>query len=445
MLQPTTAYAGSSVSRFVLGIVVSMKILALAPDVPATSRMPGSPRLFSLCRELSRKHQIVLATFSSSEARYQTFANDPSTVGVFQRIEILPDAPPMTWWGQQRHRIHLAPYFETRFRYPDYHRSIRMRIKDLCSKEAIDLIHVDLVVMAQYVDPEWNWPAIIDLHDSLTLLGRRMLHSERGLRRRLAAYLNLVSVERSEQSLHRTFALALTNSTVDEGVIRGLSPSANTLTITNGVDMEFFAPDSRATESDRLVFTGVMGYGPNEDAAAYFCEEVFPLVRARRPQCEFWIVGSQPSARVEDLARLPGVHVTGEVDDVRPYVRSAGLFVSPLRVGSGVKNKILAALAMQKAVVATSLSIEGLDVRDDRELLVADRPDVFAHKVVHLLGNPAEAQRLAATGLARVRSKYSWAAMGHALESAIEAVLRSGPIRWNEGATVRRDGTICGE
>ncbi|MBU6482907.1 MAG: glycosyltransferase [Nitrospirae bacterium] len=402
-----------------------MKILVLAPDVPATSRMPGSPRLFNLCRELSRLHELFLVTYCSSHERYQSFLNDPTTSHVFTRVEVLPDPPAVRWWGQQWHRVHLAAHFETRYRHAGYFRAIRDRIRKLCLQERIDLIHVDLLAMTQYVDPRMNIPAFVDLHDSMTLLCRRVLNAERGWRKRLSAYLGLIGAKRLEETLGRTFDLIITNSTVDEQVIRELSTQTKTLTITNGVDMEYFAPDSTLPDADKIVFTGVMGYAPNEDAALHFVEDIFPLVKAKRPEVQFWIVGSEPSERVKALTRISGVHVTGKVDDVRPYVRSATVFVCPLRVGSGVKNKILAAMAMQKATVATSMSIDGLDLADNREVLLADEPQAFAEKVVRLLTDQKAAQQLGVNGLARVKGQYSWAAMGKALETAVQSVMAS--------------------
>ena len=409
-----------------------MKILVLAPDVPATSRMPGSPRLFNLCRELSRHHELFLLTYSSSRERQQDFLNDPTTSHVFTLVEVLPDPPAARWWGQQRHRVHLAAHFETRYRHAGYYRSIRERIRELCLQERIDLIHVDLLAMIQYVDPQMNIPAIIDLHDSMTLLCRRMLNAERGWRKRLSAYLGLIAAQRLEGTLGNSCDLIITNSTVDEQVIRELSTKPKTLTITNGVDMEYFAPDSTLLEADKIVFTGVMDYAPNEDAALHFAEDIFPLVKAKRPEVQFWIVGSGPTERVKALTRISGVHVTGKVEDVRPYVRSATVFVCPLRVGSGVKNKILAAMAMQKATVATSMSIDGLDLADNREVLLADEPQAFADKVVRLLADQKAAQQLGGNGLARVQGQYSWAAMGKALETAIQSVMASRNGRANQ-------------
>src|SRR5690349_16384370 len=106
-----------------------MKILVLAPDIPATSRMPGSPRLFNLCRELSRQHELQLLTYRSSPERYRAFSSDPATSGVFSRLDLLPDLPAIGWWGQQWHRLHLAAHFETRYRLPVYHHSMRNHIR----------------------------------------------------------------------------------------------------------------------------------------------------------------------------------------------------------------------------------------------------------------------------------------------------------------------------
>lgn len=402
-----------------------MKILVLTSDVPATSSMPGSPRLFSLCRELSKHHELLLVCRCSSRDRYRTFLNDPTAARVFSRVDVLPDPPRPTWWGQQWHRVNLAAFFETQYRQPTYYRMVREKIEALCVEAKVDLIYADLIFMTEYVGEHRTIPAIVDLTDSITLMGTRVLRSERGLSKKLSAWVHLVRARQLERSVGKVFDLVVTNSVVDEGVIKELSASSNTLTVTNGVDMDYFLPGPSGGETDKLVFTGVMGYPPNQDAALYFSDEIFPLIRAKRPNAQFWIVGNGPPENIRKLAQRPGIHVTGEVDDVRPFVRSSALVVCPLRLGTGVKNKILIAMAMEKAVVATPLSIEGLDLVDHREVVLADGAQAFADKVVHLLENPAEAQRLGANGLARVRERHSWAAMARSLEAAIDSVIIS--------------------
>ena len=384
--------------------------------------MPGSPRLFNLCRELSKRHELLLVTRASPSARYQSFISDPQTAEVFSRVELLPDPPKPTWWGQQWHRLHLAASFETRYRQRDYYRFVRHKIRDLCVRETVDVIYADLLTTSQYIDRRMSAPAIVDLHDSMVLLYRRTVKSQREWRPKLTAFFNLLSALRLERNLAKNFDLIVTNSAVDDGVIREFAGTAQTLMITNGVDTEYFTSVSDAPTPGKIVFTGVMGYAPNEDAAMYFVNDIFPLVREKRPDAEFWIVGTGPSDQVKALERIDGIHVTGHVDDVRPYVRSATVFVCPLRYGSGVKNKILAAMAMQKPIVATSISVEGLDVADDREVVLAVEPRAFAANVVRLLVDEEEARRLGTNGLVTARDKYSWAAMGQALETALLAV-----------------------
>ena len=172
-------------------------------------------------------------------------------------------------------------------------------------------------MMAQYAKPFRGMPIVADIHDSLTLLQRRLLRGERRLVNKLRLYLALRGIQHLESTLHEFCDLVITNSHVDEAVIRELSPTGDTMTITNGVDLEYFESDLDQTAAgDRLVFTGVMGYGPNEDAALYFAQEIFPLVRAKFPTAEFWVVGAGPSPAVLSLVSEPGVHVTGAVDDM---------------------------------------------------------------------------------------------------------------------------------
>jgi glycosyltransferase involved in cell wall biosynthesis len=402
-----------------------MRILALASGIPATSSMPGSPRLFCLTRELSRHHEMHLATLCGSEHRYDLFLKETSTNPVFKSVTILPNRPPTTWWNRQVNRINLGAGASTRYACPEYHRQIRTIVQDLLRRERIGLVYVDGLLMTQYVEATAERPAIADIHDSGSLLFRRMMRVEKDLRRKALLYLESLSESRWERTLGRLFSLIVTNSAVDEGVIKKLSPSANTLTIVNGVDSEFFTPNHGASDPAKLVFTGVMSYGPNEDAATYFCDAILPFVRRLHPEAEFWVVGDQPTPRVRSLAGQPGVHVTGGVADVRPYLDAAGVFVCPLRYGSGVKNKILAALCMAKPVVATRLSLEGLDLRENRDVLVADEPADFAEKVIGLVRDPARAEALGRSGQGFVRARYSWSARAAQLDEALRTLPHS--------------------
>lgn len=387
--------------------------------------MAGCPRLFNFCRELSKSHDISLIALNQSDDRRKSFLNDPDTNGVFREITLLPPSSRSCGWlNRQNHRVRLAPHFATKFLQPKYYDEIRRTVdKTIALNDLIDLVYVSGLSMTQYVQSNPKIPAILDLGDSKTLLLKRTTMMERRLLRKIALRLETWSISRWEKALGKYFTLVVMTSKVDESFLKTLDPSAPTLTISNGVDFEYFSPSNAPGNPAQLVFTGVMSYGPNEDAVLYFCKDIFPLIRKECPGTQFWIVGQDPSWKVQALAADSGVHVTGAVDDVRPYVQSAGVFVSPLRYGAGIKNKILAAMAMQKPVVATSLSVDGIEVQADQDVLVADSPKEFATKVVRLIKDESMAGRMGKNGHRLVLKRYSWKSSAGVLEAALHQVV----------------------
>lgn len=176
----------------------------------------------------------------------------------------------------------------------------------------------------------------------------------------------------------------------------------------NGVDLDYFCPGSADYDENVISFVGRMDYFPNEQAMVDFCAEVWPLLRRRRPTLRLIIVGAEPTHRVRRLARLDGVVVTGSVPDVRPYVRSSALTVTPLKIARGTQNKILEAMAMRVPVVASSQAAKGVDALPGVHLRVADDPVELAETILQVLGDRAERERLALAGLERVRSHHTW-------------------------------------
>jgi polysaccharide biosynthesis protein PslH len=163
-----------------------------------------------------------------------------------------------------------------------------------------------------------------------------------------------------------------------------------------------------------------MDWLPNEDAMLYFVRDVLPLIRASEPTATLSIVGRQPTAAVSRLANVQGVEVTGRVDDVRPHVASAAVYVVPLRIGGGTRLKIFEAMAMGKAIVSTTVGAEGLPVAGGLHLFIADDAPAFAHAVVRLLRNQTERARLGDAARHLVLERYDWDAAGRSLEVALE-------------------------
>ena len=195
--------------------------------------------------------------------------------------------------------------------------------------------------------------------------------------------------------------------------------------VRNGVDLEFFMPrPAPPAGDDTVVFTGAMDYYANVDAVTYFAHEVLPRVRARRPQARFVIVGSRPTAEVRLLERLPGVVVTGFVDDIREWYARAAVCVVPLRIARGIQNKLLEALAMGRPVVSTTAAADGLGAGASDGIRVADDAHALADAVVQLLGDRDAANAQGALGRRFVEREYDWERAMGALEGLLTGAAR---------------------
>jgi sugar transferase (PEP-CTERM/EpsH1 system associated) len=206
--------------------------------------------------------------------------------------------------------------------------------------------------------------------------------------------------------------------------------------IPNGVDTEGFRPASDTRPVDELppherahldgngphlVFTGMMDYLPNIDAACWFAREILPRVREHHPGACFVVVGARPAPAVRALADLPGVRVTGFVERAAPYLRAAQVAVMPLRIARGIQNKALEAMASAAPCVATRTVAEGVSATHQRELLVADEAQAFAQAVVSLLDDSASAQALGLRARAHVEQRFGWQPLMQRLIDEIDA------------------------
>lgn len=177
--------------------------------------------------------------------------------------------------------------------------------------------------------------------------------------------------------------------------------------VTNGVDLEAFRPQGVATERG-CVFVGALDYLPNVEGAAWFCREAWPEIRRRRPDATIALVGRRPTAEARRLAERPGVELVGQVPDVRPHLAVAAVAVVPLRIARGVQNKVLEAMAMGKAVVASPEALTGLRAEPGVHALVAEAPGEWADAVVQLLDDGPLRRRLGAAGRRHVEEYHRW-------------------------------------
>ena len=211
-----------------------------------------------------------------------------------------------------------------------------------------------------------------------------------------------------ERAVERCDAVLL----VSEAEVQAISVrSDKVLAVGNGVDTDFFKPvQGEPQPQPSLVFTGTMDYAPNAEGVCWFVRGVWPELKRRVPDLEFTIVGRDPTAEVRALADVPGVRVTGTVPDVRPYLSAATVAVVPLRIARGIQNKILEAMAMGRAVVASPGALEGLEIAAGTEALQADSPEEWVRCILGLLRDEPRHRAMERAARLRVVADYTWSA-----------------------------------
>lgn len=289
---------------------------------------------------------------------------------------------------------------------------------------APDVLHLEGAMLAPLARTA-GLPTLLAIHDSRALRARDF--------RRLAtppwAWARARWIERAETAWERRWFSAadacVTLSPEDAAAVAPWVDGGRVHTIPNGIDTGLYA-FRRIGRPGRMVFTGNFAWPPNVDAARRFALGVFPLVRRRWPQAELVLAGASPVDAVRRLATIPGVEVTGTVPDLRPSIWSASVYVSPLRAGFGVKNKILEAMALGTPIVASPRSLTGLaHVVPDRDLLLRETDDAMADAVVGLLADPGAAGALASRAREVVERHYTWTHVATRHEQLLERLARS--------------------
>ncbi len=291
----------------------------------------------------------------------------------------------------------------------------------LLVRDHYDAVLFESDLMAGYCVPE-GVKIIIDQHNLEYEIPQRTAEQGKHSLRRWYNRKEARLLKRGEIERCRKADLVTVTSERERKILQQELPQQIAV-VPNGVDIETFIRDKTAREQPhQIIFTGTMDYYPNTQAALFFAQQCWPLIRAQIPDATWQIVGRNPPPEVQHLTQMPGVTVTGWVPDMRPHLAVAAIAIAPLQIGSGTRLKILEALSMSRAVVSTSLGCEGLSVESGKHLLVADQPLAFAEAVISLLQHPERRKTLGDAGRALVEATYSWNHCGADLLQALKAM-----------------------
>lgn len=302
------------------------------------------------------------------------------------------------------------PYILKRFESEE----MKSTVKEMTERIQFDLILCDHIYLAQIIPDEISGkiPVIPNNEDCGFTYYKRMSENS-GLIRKLYAGIEWKNLLKYEIDILKKYNVYVTTSEKEKQLLSEHYDKANVFVLDNGVDTEYFYPNGRfKNENPVLVFTAWFGYHPNTDAAVYFVKNIFPIIKKEIPGTKFYIVGKEPPERVKMLESTEGVTVTGYVDDVRTYLSMADVSVIPLRIGGGTRIKILESMAMKVPVVSTELGAEGLDVEDNKNIMIASDENEFAEKVLTLIRDKKMSEFISVNGKKLIDEKYDWNKLG---------------------------------
>jgi glycosyltransferase involved in cell wall biosynthesis len=304
-----------------------------------------------------------------------------------------------------------------------YRRELNAMLRRLSRQFSWDVMHVEGGFVAGLID-EMRLPAVLSLHDAFTLRCDEMLRCSRSVRER-AYYSVLRHLEpRYARRLYPRFARCVFVAPRDCTAVQALVPDSHCVVIPNGVDTGYFRPVGTAATGPTLVFHGNLGYAPNVDAVRTFVHDIMPRIVRRVPEVVFHLVGATPSPDILNLVNHPRVKLSANLPDLRSAVCAATVYVCAVRHGSGIKNKILEAMAMQRPIVSYPAALDGIGCRPGEHLLTAASPDEFSDHVLMLLRCPERASDLGSAARKFVEEHYSWESQAHAYEQLYAAIIR---------------------
>lgn len=397
-----------------------MRTLVVTHYIPKFPAGGSSMRDYCLAREMANRHEVTFLLPDYGEASRA----EAEPLKSFCRVQFFDLNGGQPWPLSRRllYSLNRRLPIENVWRLTRNEPAIVQALEPLFSPllftlKQIDWTQFDLLQVEHsqlgsgVVDLPIPVPAVLDWHNVYSVVAARQFARAANPRKKLNLWYERRRVRQSEEQVAKRFDRSVAVSEPDAAGIRELHFGAKVDVVPNGVNCEYFSnPEPAVYEEKSLVFTGRMDYAPNEEGVLFFCDKVLPYVLRTEPEVRLYVVGQQPSPSVRELeGRFPGtVHVTGYVEDVRPYLQRAAVSVVPLLDGGGTRLKILEAMAMRIPVVSTTIGAEGLGLENGNEIVIADEPEELALAVLSQLADPERRQQLSERGHQAAKRQFEW-------------------------------------
>ena len=423
-----------------------MRILFLAFEVPYPLDRGGRIKTFHYLRALTRNHEVSLVALARSPDCVERLDQLRSRLTLADVTSI-----PIDLSRFRKARLALSALWEAEPAIMSLYANAEGKrlVECMVNEGEFDLVYADHLHMAQYVPggrglrPGFPHPGplpggegggdrtravtLLDQHNVESMILQRFADRQSWGPVRWFARREQRKMLRYEAEMCRRFDAIWVTTEVDRELISPwLTPEQYVEVLPIGVDTGYFGPDGRERDPHTIVSVGTLSWPPNADSVLWFYDEVFSSVKRRVPDTRLVIVGANPPPAIRRLAEDDCVEVTGWVDDIRPAMARSTVMVVPLRGGSGMRVKILNALAMGLPVVSTSVGCEGIAVTPGRDVLVADDADAFTGQIVALFEDRQLQRRLSENGVRLIQERYGWNAICRQIESSVATIQRIG-------------------
>ncbi|MDQ3985597.1 MAG: glycosyltransferase family 4 protein [Actinomycetota bacterium] len=393
-----------------------MRILMCSIEAPLPPTNGLRLQVAALMESLGRRHDVRLLGFRMPD---QVGAKAPESIRVI-------DWPPRGL-GQKVRLATEAGFRRYPFGLAELERLIAPLLREEIERFDPDLVHVTpgrLAGLGRLV----KTPSVLAALDAayVNYEARRLLL--RGVKR-WAMAVQIARMKRFEERAYARLGKVVVVTDEDLKALRRLNQSLRVTVIPNGVDSDRFAPVAGvARQSNLVIFTGVMNYAPNVAAARYLAREIMPRLRERVPAARLMLVGRTPDPTVRELADADGVEVVGDVDDMATWLSRASAYVCPMVSGTGIKNKLLEAMANGLPCVGSSLAVQGTEVVNGKHVLIADQTEEISNHIARLLSDDDLASRLGRAARSYVMSHHSWDAVARKYEETYEEVIAAAEV-----------------
>jgi polysaccharide biosynthesis protein PslH len=395
-----------------------MKILQISPRVPYPLNEGGAIGIFNITKFLSlRGNEIVFLAFTNDDTLdYSEFKKYCKLITIKRNLK-------NTIPGAIRNLFTSIPFTYQKYKSPE---AIEI-IDSLIQKEKFDVVHVDHLHVAaygKYIKEKYNIPVILREHNYETMIWKRMYENEASFLKRLFIKMQMRKVENYEVRMCSLFDRCFMITKNDEDNLKEHPGIFHTEIIPAGVDVNFFQEKySGKKEKQSLLFLGSLEWYPNLDAFNWFYNSVFPLIIRKYPEIKLYLAGKNPPESILNL-KDKNVCVLGMVDDIREIMDKCEVCVVPLRIGGGIRIKILEMMAMKKAIVSTNVGCEGMEVIDHKHLLTAPDAESFANAVSLLIENDNLRSTLEIEGFNLVNRIYKWENIAEKMESVYTETIK---------------------